>query len=381
MWPISESFKRQHTGREQEVRSKVEIMDTDFNPVMVIGGSEPTKSLIDATVDVDVSRGTRRTTVLTLLNESGEFSPTSDWGGLFYVNRMIRLYRGLVIGGAPGVDTEQVEYVPIGTFLVDKTETLIERGMSTIVISGSDLWKKFTKAQFTQPTTYASGTPINTLISNLATAAGVTKMSLDPLSSRTTQAKNLQAALSFETGDTYGDALFKTATDWGIDIYFDQLGVLTTQDVRSPMDPAIVWRYDKQNDELGYLIRYVTDDDRLYNAVNVVGTGNEAQIYSKTIVNNDPASPINRTRLGLRMYRMSSGVLSTQAQVDAAATSLFYRHSLLSQSVVMEAICNPAYEGNDVIEIVEGDYAKIAGRFRISAFSIPMFTSKQRITV
>ena len=377
MWAISDQFRSRLTGRVQEVRAKIEIMDTDLVPIRVLGGVGPDRSLIDATVDVDVSRGTRRTLVMSLLNADAEFSPTSDWGGLFYVNRVIRVYRGLVIGGAPG--NEQIEYIPTGTFLVDKTETLVERGMSTVIIAGSDFWKKFTKAQFVQPVSFPKNTPINNIISYLASYAGVTKMSLDPLSSRTTLSKNIQAIKAFEVGDTAGDALKKIATDHGLDIFFDPLGVLISQDVRAPSDSAIVWRFTQEADEIAYLLRYVTDDDRLYNAVSVVGTANEAQIYRKVLTNNDPASPINVSRIGLRMYRMESGVLGSQEAVDKTAETLFHRHSLLSQSVAMEAITNPALEGNDVVEVVEPQYTGLTTTFRIETFSIPMFTSKQKI--
>lgn len=377
MWTMSSQFRSKLTGAVQEVRAKIEIMDTDFKPVRVLGGVGPDRSLIDATVDVDVTRGTRRTLVMSLLNADAEFSPTSDWGGLFYVNRLIRVYRGLVIGGVPG--DEEIEYIPVGTFMVDKTETLVERGMSTVILAGSDLWKKFTKAQFYQPVSFATGTPINDVISYLASYAGVTKMSLDPLSSRTTASKNIQTIKAFEVGDTTGDALKKIATDHGLDIFFNPLGVLISEDVRSPTDRAIVWRFNQEADEIAYLIRYVTDDDRLYNAVAVVGTGNEAQIYRKVIRNLDPASPINVNRIGLRLYRHESGILATQEAVDKSAETLFHRHSLLSQRVAMEAITNPAIEGNDVVEIVEPVYTGLATRFRIESFSVPMFTSKQKI--
>jgi hypothetical protein len=81
------------------------------------------------------------------------------------------------------------------------------------------------------------------------------------------------------------------------------------------------------------------------------------------------------------MYRYESGVLGTQEAVDKSALTLFNRNSLLSSSLNLEAICNPALEGNDVVEINEPDFAKVNGRYRIGAFSVPLYTSKQKITV
>src|SRR5688500_12731481 len=125
MWNTSQTFNSRMGESVLEIRVKCEVLDTDFNPILVISGGGPDKAIIDGTVDLDVSRGTRRTLTMSFLNEDAEFSPTSEWGGLLYVNRLIRLHRGLVVS-----QQGDVEYVPIGTFMVDKTETLVERGMS-----------------------------------------------------------------------------------------------------------------------------------------------------------------------------------------------------------------------------------------------------------
>lgn len=376
MWNISVGFVEALRAEVHEVRAKLEILDTDFNPVLVLGGGGPDKGIIDGIVDLDVTRGTRRTLVASLLNEDGEFSPTSQWGGIFYVNRLLRVYRGLVIGNG-------VEYVPIGTFMVDKTETIVERSMSTVVISGSDLWKKFTKAQYVEPVTYAKGTPLNTVISQIADESGVTKMVLDPLESRTSQSKNLQAAVSFEKGDTKGDALLQLCNNYSIDIYFDPMGTLVTEDLRSPASRATVWSYGytDQSPELAYLIRSVTDDERLYNHVHVTGTADEETVYTAERRDTDPLSPTNIDRIGDRVYRMSSGVLASQESVDLAATSLFYSTRIIGQTVNLEAICNPAIEGNDVVEVVEPIYTDLATRFIVQTMTIPMLTSRQKISM
>jgi hypothetical protein len=378
MWQISSAFRAALKESTQEVRVRLEILDTDFKTVHVVGGGGPDKGIIDGIVDLDITRGTRRTTVVSLLNEDGEFSPTSSWGGLFYVNRLIRLYRGLVVG-----TNGQVEYIPVGTFMVDKTETIVERSLSSVVLSGSDLWKKFTKSQFTVPTTVAKGTMLNTLIANFADQAGVTKMVLDPLSSRTASSDRLQAAVSFEVGDTRGDALIQICNAYSIDIFFDPMGTLRTEDLRSPVSRATVWTYGytDQGADLAYLIRSVTDDDRLYNHVHVAGTGNEEVIYTAERKDTDPLSPTNIDRIGDRVYRLSSGVLASQESVNLAATSLFFSTRIIGQTVNLEAICHPALEGNDVLEIIEPHYSDLATRFVIETLNVPLLTSRQKVSM
>lgn len=377
MWNTSSAFKQALARPVQEVRVRLEILDTSFNPILVLGGGGPDKGLIDGVVDVDISRGTRRTLTMSLLNENGEFSPTSAWGGLFYVDRLIRLYRGLLLS------RDSVEYVPVGTFMVDKTETLVERSLSSVVIAGSDLWKKFHKAQFTEPTSFPSGMLINEFVRTLATQSGVTKMVLDPLSSRSSNSDRLQVAIHFEKGDTKGDAILQVCNNYAVDVYFDPMGVLRTEDTRSPQSRATVWSYGytDQSAELAYLLRSVTDDDRLYNHVHVTGTGNEEITYTAERKDTDPLSPTNINRIGDRVYRLSSGILASQESVDLAATSLFFSTRLIGQTVNMEAICHPAIEGNDVVEVVEPQYTDLASTFIISTFNVPLLTSRQKISM
>lgn len=379
MWTFSSAFRAALLKEVQEVRSKIEILDTDFNTIEVFGSGGPGRNFIDGIVDADISRGTRRTMTASLINEGGEFSPTSQWGGLFYVNRIVRLYRGLVVGGQP--DAEEVEFIPIGTFMIDKTETIVERSMSSVVMSGSDLWKKFHKAQYTAPTSYPSGMLINDFVRQIAAESGVTKLALDPLSSRTANSDRLQVSIAFEKGDIKGDALKQVCDNYSIDIYFDPMGTLVTEDKRSPASRSPVWSYGytDQGADLAYLIRSVTDDDRLYNHVHVSGTGNEEVVYTAERMDTDPLSPTNINRIGDRVYRMSSGVLASQESVDMAANSLFYSTRIIGQSVNMEAICHPAIEGNDVLTVIEPNYTDLATEFIVETFSIPLITSRQKI--
>lgn len=380
MWTVSNSFVAALNSPIQEVRSKIEIMDTDFNVIAVVG-EQPDEALLDGTVDVDVTRGTRRTLTVSLLNKDGAFSPTSDWGGLFYVNRLIRLYRGLVIGDTG--TNEEIEYVPIGTFMIDKTEAIVERSMSTVVMAGSDLWKKFQKSQFASPLSWPKGTSINTIIAYLCSYSGVTRMSLDPMTDRTSLSKNIQATLAFEKGDTAGDALLKLCGDHGLDIFFDSLGVLVTEDFRLPESRPSVWSYGYTADSgnLDYLIRSVTEDDRLYNSVYVTGTADPEHVYVASLTNNDPSSPVNVARLGRRVYRYESGVIGSQEAANKAAQTLFYKTSLLSHSVALEAICHPALEGNDAVTVIEPFFTGVSDKFIVQSFTIPLVTSKQKVVM
>lgn len=387
MWPVSQRFLDELKKPIHTVAARVDFLDTDFMPVKSIAGyngAEPNDVLIDGAVDVDVDRGTRRTLTMSLLNPGGEFTASgdaftqqTDWDGFFYVNRLIRLWRGVRYHDG----TE--ELAPVGTFMVDKSETLVERSMSTVVIAGSDLWKKFAKSQFGTPTTFTDGTAINSIIETMASSAGVTLLSLDPLTGRTAASKNIQRDITFEADETRGEALLKICGHYGVEIFFDPMGVLRTRDFQNPYDRPTIWFYDEQ-DDLTFFMRSVIDDERLYNHTVVTGTGDAeigGTIYKAELKDNDPGSPTNITRLGDRVFRFSSSLLASQESVDKAVYTIFYRHFLINNRIAMEAVCNPAIEGNDVVWIAENKFSKIDGRFLLNTFSIPLVTSKQKLSM
>lgn len=389
MWAISDRFRAELGKPVHTVAVRIDFLDTDFRVIRSVGaynGSDPNDSLIDGTVDLDITRGTRRTLTMSLLNPDGIFTPNGsiltsgiDWDGYFYVNRLIRLWRGVRYANG------ETELVPIGTFMVDKAETLVERGMSTVVIAGSDLWKKLNKSQFGSAGSYAPNQTLNGIIADLAGDAGVTLMNIDPLNGRTSQSYNLQTFFNYEADETRGDKLTKLCNDHGIEVFFDPMGVLTTKDFQDPFSRPTVWSYD-ENDDMTYFLRSTTNDERLYNHAIVTGTAKATDptspaIYVAEMKNTDPSSPTNISRIGDRVFRFESALLGTQEAVDKSVNTIFYKHFLLSNSIDIEAICNPALEGNDVVRVAESRFTKVDERFLLSNISVPLVTSKQKLSM
>lgn len=372
MWSVSSSFEAALRAPVHTIAVRIDILDTNLNTIDG-GTTVPTANIVDGSVDLDVTRGNRRTFQLNLLNNKGEFSPGSDLGGLFYVDRVVRLWRGIVLG--PNAQ----ELVPIGTFLIDKADVVVERNMSIVTLSGQDMWKKLSKSQFTVPTTYAKGTPLNEVIADMALASGVVLMSLDPLVDRTSNSNTLNVARSYEVGDKRGEELVKLCDAYGLDVFFDPMGTLVTQDFRDPADQATVWTYEPQEASVLSQLQASWDDDKLYNHAVVVGTGDESATFRSEKRDEDPLSPTNINRIGDRVYRLESGVLATQEAVDKAVVTLFYHNLALTENIRLEAICNPAFEGNDVVRVRESKYSKVDQTYRLTQFSVPLSTSKQTL--
>jgi hypothetical protein len=377
VYAVSSSFLAELKNPVHTFRSKMAVLDTNFNPVYEfldsgVKSNDATKTMTDGSVDVDVTRLTRRTFTASVLNPDSIWSPRSDWGGLFYVNRLIRLYRGIDFGSA-------TEMVPVGTFMIDNADVAVERNMSIVVLSGSDLWKKFSKSMFPYNRTWAEGTKINEVIDDIADAAGVQYRNLDPLTNRSSDDRKISKKFSVEQGDNRGEALGKVCKDNGIDVYFDTLGRLTTQDFRRPGDTAVVYTYDPNDNNNLITIKSSYTDGNLYNSVLVIGTKDKDNIVVARVRDTDPKSVTNVSRLGERVFKYESDNIGTQAVADTTAESLFYKHVLVNEDITLETICNPAYEGNDVVHVDEREFSQLNGNFRLRAFTVPLSSSRQTL--
>lgn len=391
MWNISQAFRQELRKPTHQIASRATLLDSDFKEIpdgdfFTAGADDFQDFIIDGNVDVDRDRGTRRTGSVTIINKAGKFTPDNavDYNGKFYINRNIRLYRGVVIAGGTAL------YAPIGTFMVDSIDTIVEKNMSVVNLTLSDHWKKFTKSLVTATKVYAAGTHINTIIKDMAAKAGADyplAPVLDPLTGpeRVTANTTLATKWTLERGDSRGEKLKELATKYGIDIYFNTEGRLVTNDRKDPKDSQEVWHfYSTQNSvEGGMLItvRKTLTDDNLFNHVFAIGLGNETAPVVYEIKDESASSVTSIDRIGDRVRIIESQNTSSLSSITASAKRLWASRANLFEEIVLETICQPALEADDAIRITEPFFAKIGGLYRIVSFNVPLTTSKQTIKV
>jgi hypothetical protein len=369
--------------------AKAVLLNTAFKPVE--GGdiydrqtNEITNFITDGSVDVDTDRGTRRTSEITLLNPSSEFTPATEnfdpegpWVGKIYLNRIVRLFRGIRVGG-------RVLYAPIGTFMIDNADVILERNISMVVLTMSDLWKKLSKSFAAKELKWLEGTPINTVIRDLTSAAGADyplSLNLDPLASRSNADKRLNKNFKMEEGSSRGDALLKIRQRYDIDIFFDVSGRFTTQDRKAARDRTPVWHFYSSPDNRGMLVstRRSFNDDNLYNHVVVIGTENEKNIIRVQRKDTDPRSKTNIDLVGDRVFLIRNDRIGTVAQAQRALDRAWSNRFGIAETMSLETICNPLLDGDDVIRVTEKNFIKIDGHYRLARFSIPLVTSRQEL--
>lgn len=371
---------------------KVELLNSNFEPVEggTLFSTEGTRSndvsnlVSDGNIDVDKTRGIRRTAELTILNPSAEFTPVTEdfesdgpWAGKMYLNRMVRIWRGLYLNDKP-------LYVPVGTFMVDICDVLFEQNMSLVNLTLSDRWKMLSKSYFGSSVKYPDGTEYNSIISDLLSDAGVPTSgrfgaNIDYLYDRADDDRLTGSAIKFERGDSRGDKLKELCDRWNIDAYFDPMGIFRTEDRRRPRDKAQVWKFYSSDDRKGMMIsmRRSFNDDNLYNHVIIVGTGDPKD----TVVakRQDNSSKLSIANIGDRVYIKESPRIKTQAEARKALDRAWELRSQLSEQLEIQTICNPALEADDVIRITERDFVKVDDRYRVTRFNVPLVTSRQTI--
>lgn len=394
------SIFRQALRTEHQPIVKIDFLDSSLNPVgdfIVSVGiedveGEVTNVVTDGNVDVDVERGTRRTAELTLLNPTAEFTPATEdfdpdgaWVGKIYLNRFVRIWRGVMAGG-------KELYVPVGTFMVDTCEVIVEQNMSLVNLTLSDFWKKTSKSYFGYNKKYPPDTPYNEIIRDLIDAAGVPLTGkygavLDRMPDRESEDKITNTGVSFKRGESRGDKLKELGKRWGLDIYFDPLGVFRTEDRREAKDKESVWTFASRaigpEDQNGGLITLTRtfNDDNLYNHVIIVGTGNEKQVFKATRADNKPSSRTNIDTIGDRVFLLETDKVSNQAQADRALHNAWEKRFQIAEQVVCDVVCNPCLEADDVVRVRERDYAKVDGEYRLRRFNVPLVTTRQTIEV
>lgn len=380
---------------DHQVASKAVLLDTDFKEVS--GGTlfskehtnEITNFITDGNIDVDTERGTRRTAELTLLNPSSEFTPATEdfksegpWVGLIYLNRLVRIYRGLYVADSP-------EYVPVGTFMIDKATVVAESNMSLVNLTMSDQWKRMAKSFADHDYNFAANSwyvdIIETLLNDAGgySAAALAPMPvIDPLNSRDTADKKTSKILTLEAGSSRGDFLKELVTTWDIDMYYDAMGAFRTEDRKSATDKRSVWRFgtadDPNHDGLLVSVTREFSDDNLYNHVIVVG-GTDKNLIRREKADVDPRSKTNIELIGDRVWLIKDDKLDTANKVQKALDRAWAVRFQLGEVIQAETISCPALEGDDVVTITDRALAKVDGDYRLRRFTVPLVSSRQDI--
>jgi len=390
--PNLNEFKEALLAPIRDVKIRVTALNSSLVPIQ-----EVTASTIEGTVYVDTSRATRRTCQLRLIDKNGEYTP-KDSSSVFYWDKLIKIEYGLKIDG-------EYTYVPLGVFTIDRSEIIAENGAAVINIDGSDQWDSFSMATFTSNSGWASGTSINQIISDTASLCGLplTRITLDPLGSRSATEKQVNVTWKYFIGDNIGQKLKDWAQDWSIDIYFDVNGNLVTHDMTLPpytgtSNSAPDASFAVGDNAIMLGIQKAQSSHTIFNHIVVTGDTSDGTAavrgeYIEGTGTNVNTSPLKRTYngrvgTGLTIQELGSKILvirtttlkTSQQCLDRAKVELS-KNLVVEETIQLPTIVNPLFEGHDVIEITEQNTGLQQQKYTLDSFDIPMRSSRQVLNV
>jgi hypothetical protein len=386
----SSAFNAALTASMRDVTMKVSALDgTTLNLL------EEVTATVEGTVYVDADRATRRTCQIRVIDRNGEYTPKgsnySSYGknSLFYWDKLLKIEYGLKVNGT-------YVYVPLGIFMIDRVEVVAERGAAVINIDGIDLWKKFTFSDWGSPQSWSTGTEIKTIVTAIATSAGISsgRLSLGALDSKVN--KTTTVPHSAEMGDNRGDKLLEWADAWSIDLYFDRNGFLVARDkTQYPYNGATgAADYEFVAGQSAVMLGIVKSQsgDTIKNHIVVIGEdldgknmaraeafdGNGTTTSSKYYTNSNSATSIESIGDRVLVFRMMTS--SVARCLDRAKTELA-KNVLVEEEVRLPSIVNPLFDEYDVISVTEVNSGLQNDSYMLRAFDIPMQGSRQELVV
>lgn len=328
---------------------------TDFN-ARLTGGE----------VSVDAFRDERRVCDITLNNADGALN-LEPYNG-FYYDKVIKIFWGIRYfdGTLPKVWETQ-----IGEFMIDQINE--EYFPNEVQLTGRDYSKKCLQSKLTQSMSFSQYTAIETIIKALALNAGVTKFRL-PYTGQ-----GYARDTVFERGTERWKVIRELADSIGYEVYFTGDGYLTMRPYGDPVMSPLRWIFRPGSPD-GTLVKYKrsTNDSRLKNHVVVTGANiTDLSGFTQTVwaeaVNDDPASPTRRSKIGDRVDFYESEFITDPAQAQAVANQRLRVSALEEYTVDFESLIIPWLEGGDIVDVVDslsGDY--VPRRFLLTSFNFPL---------
>lgn len=255
----------------------------------------------------------------------------------------LRIYRGIKF---PDGSTE---LVPLGVFVITRTEVNDDGNQLTIKVSGDDRSVRISRARWTKPYEIASGTNLATAIQNILEDrwADVTCI-FDPTSATTSK-----TILGLDTdNDPWQDAV-RIAESAGLDLFFDGDGIARLRNLPDVTTGAINETYDEGTEGVTLSVTKSISSESTYNGVIVTGEGSDVTTAVRAEAWDDnPNSPTYRYgKFGEVPAFYSSSMITTVAQAQETATNLLNKYLGADEGIQFGMVVNPAHDTGDLIRL------------------------------
>lgn len=305
--------------------------------------------VLDGSVTMDSGAATRAQCELTfpassLLVPVNAEDALTPFGNELQVRRGIRWPDG------------ELELASLGVFVIQDVDVISDQGGASIQVSGLDRSLRAIDAAFESATTYAEGSGYLATILKVI-QDGYPGVPYNPDDFQSTD--GVTPLLNAEEGGDRWQYALDMAAAIGLDLYFDEDGVLV---LRAIPDPAATEREPDDfivegesgvvvNPSLTNLTRKWTRADA-YNRWIVTGDNPNVDGTPPRGTSTDQTGPTRyEGPMGRKPKFFSSSFISTDDQAQAAADGMKAKERGISQSIDFGSLVNPALQPGDIVRI------------------------------
>lgn len=294
--------------------------------------------IVSASVTVDATAAQRRTCQVIATDTDGTLSPTVSADPLSPYGSELVLSCGFEWPvGAP-------ELLAQGVFRITSADP---DGMGEIRLTGVDRSTVVQEARHEVPYVIPAGTNAGTAIDNLVAAK------LPGVVLATSAVGTTLPLTVFEEGDKSGDPwrnVADLAAAIGHEAFFGVNGEFVRRPVPNPTTDPLVWAYAPGADALVIGSRNPLETANAKNVAIVIGEGTGVPVPVRGVAQvTDPSSPLFPASFGRRPVFLTTPLVTTQAQADAAALALLQRRAGGSERLTFSAAPHPAHDAGDVV--------------------------------
>lgn len=302
--------------------------------------------MIDGSITVSKSE-TRRSGTLTLIDRYGTLAPQEYNSLLAPSGTQIRVWRGVAFDGI-----DDVEYVPLGTFRITSVEVNYPRITLGQLFDRS--WM-ISSAKFETALTIVGGSNVITTIGEILGRAYNGIETNFPTTSETTN------NMVFTEGDDPWQICQDLASNIGMTLYFDPMGVATLSSEPDLDKDSPVWTFDDTIDwsivdsrNMALQGTSISWEGNIYNAFIVLGENSTNDTTVRGVArDSDPSSATYYN--GPFGHRLAPIIrdekIASQAQAEARAQKELLSNLGSSQSLTITSLVNPALDVDDVIRV------------------------------
>lgn len=331
---------------------------------------------IDGQVDVDRTAAFRRKISCQCIDPTGLITPRSQGEILTPYGTELRAYRGVRYG----TGEEDYEVTSLGVFRLSRSSIADNNaGSPMIQLEGFDRSRTISRDKFKIPYVIPVGTSVMTELKNIAKQT-FADVEFDTISSSVATT----APLLYEAGGDPWEAINALARSMGCEAYFDtdgRLAVLPPHDLNALPSPDFTYVEGEGSTMLDLTREY--SDEGVYNGVIVTGEsiGDQLPPVRGEAWDENPTSPTYRYGPYNEVpLFLTDNLAKTEEQCETIARSQLALILGAASRIAITGIVNPSYECGDIVR-VKREKAKVDGLYSVEAFSVPLRSATQSLTL